>query len=110
LGDISQIEEVVSNYAKEVGLGNILSLDCPYPKAVKLYNIGMSKLREAGLTEQADRLDEGRRSYELKIEEDKKLRELENQRIERTRLEIEEFERKAAESHKIKEQKDSDQR
>ncbi len=49
LGDISKIEDIVNEYTKGVGLGDILSLECPYPKAVELYNIGTKKLREAGL-------------------------------------------------------------
>ncbi len=110
LNEISKIEDVVSEYAREVGLGNILSLDCPYPKAVELYKIGNQKLRDAALTEQANRLDEGRITYEKKILEDEKLRSREKQRIEKTRLEIEEFERKAAESHRIKELKDKNLR
>ncbi|MHA1475618.1 MAG: hypothetical protein ACTSQ5_10565, partial [Promethearchaeota archaeon] len=77
LDDISKIEEVVNEYAREVGLGRILSLECPYTEAVELYNIGTKKLREAGLTDQADRLDEGRKTYELKFIEDGKLRERE---------------------------------
>ncbi|MHA1718555.1 MAG: hypothetical protein ACTSWX_08380, partial [Promethearchaeota archaeon] len=103
LGDISKIEDVVSDYAKQVSLGKILSLDCPYPKAAELYKIGTQKLRDAGLIEQAERLDEGRRTYEQKIIEDKKLRELEIKRIERAKQEEEELERKAQEARRLKE-------
>nr|WP_162306634.1 hypothetical protein [Candidatus Prometheoarchaeum syntrophicum]QEE15784.1 Tetratricopeptide repeat protein [Candidatus Prometheoarchaeum syntrophicum] len=110
LGDISKIEDVVSEYAKGVSLGNILSLECPYPKAVELYNIGTNKLREIGLIEQADRLDEGRKTYEQKIIEDKDLRDLENQKKERARLEKEEFEKKTYEAQRLKELKEQELR
>ena len=103
LGDISQIEDVVNEYAKGVGLGQILSLECPYPKAVELYNIGTQKLRDAGLIEQAGSLDEGRKTYEKKIVEDKRLRELEKQRLTKIEIDKEKLEMQAHVAAKLKE-------
>jgi len=108
LGDISKIEDVVNEYAKGVGLGDILSLECPYSKAIELYNIGMNKLREAGLTEQADRLDEGRKSYELKVIDDKRNRDLEKQRLTKIEVDKQKLELQAQVAAKLKEIKQTE--
>ena len=91
---IDQAEKMARDYELAIKKGRF-EKECPYPKIIKMYEDIGYKLNENGWNEQAVIFNSQIKFYNKKLEKDKKLREIEAQKVQK--------QKKFEELHKIKE-------
>ncbi|UYP47749.1 hypothetical protein NEF87_004034 [Candidatus Lokiarchaeum ossiferum] len=90
--EIDEIENQVKQYENQP---DRIPYDCPYQKAINIYQENASKLRDIGWGEEAARLFDGVNTYQQKLAADKSYRKLEMLRVAKTKEESEMLERRA---------------
>jgi hypothetical protein len=78
---ISNAEKIVREYERKTKQDNILHLDCPYEKVIKIYKEAKRKFESIGWQEESNKLIESIRYYKEKLVKDKKLREIEEKKL-----------------------------
>ncbi len=100
---IDEAEKLAKNY--EFKLKEGIFLDCPYEQIIKIYREARKRFEEIGWIEQSSNLISTINHYKEKLEADKRLRELEKEKIEKQKREMETTLRLAEKERKRKEEK-----
>ncbi len=74
-------EKIVREYELKIKQDNILSLDCPYEKVIKIYKEAKKKFESIGWREESNKLIGSIRFYMEKLVKDKKLRDIEAKKL-----------------------------
>ncbi|MFX1317294.1 MAG: hypothetical protein ACFE9T_15635 [Promethearchaeota archaeon] len=86
---IDNVEKIARDYEIAIKENNF-EIKCPYPEIIEIYENIMQTLIDFGWNEQAMIFNEQIKFYQEKLEKDKKLREIENQKLQKQK-EFEEF-------------------
>ena len=74
-------EKMARKYEKEIKKGRILQLNCPYNEIIEIYKETKKKFELIGWKEESNKLSDSIRYYQVKVEYDKGLREIEERKI-----------------------------
>ncbi|MFX1387104.1 MAG: hypothetical protein ACFE9M_07820 [Promethearchaeota archaeon] len=77
---INNAERMGKEYEKEIKKGRILQLDCPYEKIIEIYKNAEKKFNNIGWKKEANKIFDSIKYYNDKIEKDKKLRVIEEEK------------------------------
>ncbi|MHA1150211.1 MAG: hypothetical protein ACTSR8_18420 [Promethearchaeota archaeon] len=81
---ISKADKLEQTYEAQKKMGQLLSVECPYPQILNLYQQAKNRFEAANWQSQANRLNESIEHYKEKIQQDKILRFYEKKKITQT--------------------------
>ncbi|MBY9005163.1 MAG: hypothetical protein KGD63_00210 [Candidatus Lokiarchaeota archaeon] len=81
---LNKAENISKKYTKNIFKEGILNLECPYEEVINNYREAKIRFEDKGWIREAKKLDNSIDFYRKKLEEDKKLRKDEQQKIEKT--------------------------
>lgn len=106
LSRIEKIEKEIKNYEFKKKREGILSLsESIYPKAMDEYLKASHKLKEIGLMDQANHFYQGYLNYQIKQEQDQRLREIEEEKRKKKEISNEILQKQIKSSHSLEKEK-----
>jgi len=85
---ITNAENLAKDYQKKIDKEGILNHEAPYEKVIDLYKEARERFQKVGWSREAEKLNESINYYKKKLEDDKKLKQIEQRRLKRQKLEL----------------------
>ncbi|TFF94929.1 MAG: hypothetical protein EU543_00040 [Promethearchaeota archaeon] len=101
---ITEGEKLAKEYQKKIDKDGILNHEAPYEKVIELYKEAKEKFQNVGWLREAEKLNDSINYYKKKLEDDNRLKEIEQRRLKRQKLETL-AQQKAMEKSKEEEQR-----
>lgn len=105
--EIEEIEKKIKIYENQV---DKLNYECPYNRAIEIYKNSTQKFAKIGMIDQSNKIKDGISFYENKLEQDKKYRALELQKIEKSKEEQEKLQKRAKFTQLLEKEKEEEAR